>query len=148
MSGIVAVVNVDGAPMNSALLQRMVDGLAFRGPDAQHLSIIGCAGLVQTFLRVDDGGRIREMAQPFTLDSRVWIVADARIDARRDLLAQMAAASHAVEAGPSELASDAELILRAYRLWGDDCVRRLVGDFVFAIWDAPQRRLFCARDHL
>src|SRR5919198_3706129 len=93
MSGIVAVVNVDRAPMDRALLQRMVDGLAFRGPDAQHVSIIGPAGLGQTFLRIDDGGRVSEMAQPFTLDSRVWIVADARIDCRRDLVAHMAAAA-------------------------------------------------------
>jgi asparagine synthase (glutamine-hydrolysing) len=144
MSGIVAVVNFDEGPIDRALLQRMVDGLAFRGPDAQHLSIVGSAGLGQTFLRIDDGGRVREMAQPFTVDSRIWIVADARIDARRDLLAQMSAAGGEVGAD----ASDSELILRAYHLWGEDCVSRLLGDFMFAIWDAPRRRFFGARDHL
>jgi asparagine synthase (glutamine-hydrolysing) len=144
MSGIVAVVNLDGAPIDRALLQQMVDGLAFRGPDAQHLSIIGSAGFGQTFLRIDDGGHVRELAQPFTLDSQIWIVADARIDARRDLVAQMTEAGGTADVH----ASDAELILRAYGLWGDHCVGRLVGDFAFAIWDAPQRRLFCARDHL
>jgi asparagine synthase (glutamine-hydrolysing) len=144
MSGIVAVVQLDGAPLDRALLQRMVDGLAFRGPDAEHVSIIGAAGFGQTFLRIDDGVRVREMAQPFTLDGRVWIVADARLDARRDLVAEVTAAGDMVDAD----ASDAELLLRAYALWGDDCVLRLAGDFAFAIWDAPRRRLFCARDQL
>ena len=32
------------------------------------------------------------------------------------------------------------LILRAYRAWGEDCVHHLLGDFAFAIWDAPERR--------
>jgi asparagine synthase (glutamine-hydrolysing) len=43
-------------------------------------------------------------------------------------------------------ATDVELIARAYAKWGEDCVSRLLGDFAFAIWDATQRRLFCARD--
>ena len=41
-----------------------------------------------------------------------------------------------------------ELVLRAYAVWGVDCVRHLLGDFSFAVWDAPRQRLFCARDHL
>ena len=45
-------------------------------------------------------------------------------------------------------ATDVELILRAYPTWGENCVEHLLGDFAFAIWDAPQQRLFCARDHL
>ena len=45
-------------------------------------------------------------------------------------------------------ATDVELILRAYQVWGEDCVERLLGDFCFAIWDAPRRRLFCARDQM
>ena len=41
----------------------------------------------------------------------------------------------------------AELILDAYEKWGDDCVKHLLGDFAFAIWDDRRKRLFCARDH-
>jgi asparagine synthase (glutamine-hydrolysing) len=58
------------------------------------------------------------------------ITANARIDAREDLNL-----------------SDAELILNAYKKWGDDCVKHLNGDFAFAIWDKRQQRFFCARDH-
>ena len=42
---------------------------------------------------------------------------------------------------------DAELILNAYKTWGDDCVKHLLGDFAFAIRDERRQRLFCARDH-
>ena len=43
--------------------------------------------------------------------------------------------------------TDAEVILQAYEKWGDDCVKHLIGDFAFAIWDDREQRLFCARDH-
>ena len=38
-----------------------------------------------------------------------------------------------------------ESILSAYETWGEDCVKHLIGDFAFAIWDG--KKLFCARDH-
>jgi len=43
--------------------------------------------------------------------------------------------------------TDDELILNAYETWGEDCVKHLIGDFAFAIWDDRLQRLFCARDH-
>lgn len=43
--------------------------------------------------------------------------------------------------------TDADLILHAYRAWGESCTEHLLGDFSFAIWDAVKQRLFCARDH-
>lgn len=42
--------------------------------------------------------------------------------------------------------TDTEVILRAYRQWGEECLRRFNGMWAFAIWDRPRQRLFCARD--
>lgn len=43
--------------------------------------------------------------------------------------------------------TDAQLILEAYRRWGEECPARLAGDFAFAVWDKAKKKLFCARDH-
>lgn len=44
--------------------------------------------------------------------------------------------------------SDTEVLLNAYRHWGDAFLSRLVGMFAFAIWDPRRRRLLLARDRL
>lgn len=44
--------------------------------------------------------------------------------------------------------SDAEVILKAYRLWGGDCPKHLDGMFAFIIWDNNKQELFVARDRL
>jgi asparagine synthase (glutamine-hydrolysing) len=101
----------------------------------------GSIGLGHTLLRTAVESAHEQ--QPLTLDGNVWIVADGRIDGRRELIVALEPDDQ------RRLASvpDVELILRAYLAWGDACVDRLVGDFVFAIWDSQRRRLFCARDH-
>jgi asparagine synthase (glutamine-hydrolysing) len=42
--------------------------------------------------------------------------------------------------------SDSEVLIEAYRLWGADSLDLMSGMFAFALWDAEERRLFCARD--
>ena len=69
------------------------------------------------------------------------ITADARIDNRTELIESLSIPTRA------EPVTDSELILAAYEAWGEACLDHLVGDFAFAIWDGPGRRLFCARDH-
>jgi asparagine synthase (glutamine-hydrolysing) len=141
MSGIVGMVNLDGSPADRVLLGRLTDYLAFRGPDAQAIWSQGPVGLGHTLLRtVDD---TRPDSQPLSLDGQVWIVADARVDGRGELRQKLRSRGfHDLEE-----ATDAELILQSYLAWGEGCVQHLIGDFAFAIWDEPQRRLFVARDH-
>src|ERR1700756_3090444 len=117
--------------------------LAFRGPDAQEVWCDGPVGLRHTLLQITNGGTLEN--QPAQLDGRLWIVAAARIAARAELLDKLKAKSRT--ANSLILCSpDAELILHAYDTWGQACVEYLLGDFSFAIWDARERRLFCARD--
>ncbi|HET6244034.1 MAG: asparagine synthase (glutamine-hydrolyzing) [Bacteroidetes bacterium] len=42
--------------------------------------------------------------------------------------------------------SDTEVILAAYKAWGEDCVQKFMGMWAFAIWDKVRRVLFCSRD--
>jgi asparagine synthase (glutamine-hydrolysing) len=141
MSGIVGILNLDGAPVDRDLLDLMTDSMTFRGPDAQRTWADGHVGFGHTLLKTTRESEHER--QPFTLDGDLWIVADARVDGQRDLIAKLAARGEEVERG----ATDVELLLRAYRTWGEACVEHLIGDFAFALWDRPRRRLFCARDH-
>ena len=141
MSGIAGIVRTDGAPADADVVRRMAECLAFRGPHGTGVRCEGPAGLAHALL--DTGDEAHPPAQPFTLDGQRWIVADARIDGRADLVRGLrAAGEEAAEDAPA-----AELILRAHRAWGEECASRLLGDFAFAVWDAAARRLFCARDH-
>jgi len=142
MSGVVAMFNRDRAPVDRVLLDGMTAFLAFRGPDAQRVLALEHVGFGHTLLETSDPPSGEE--QPFTLDGRTWIVADARVDARQELITALRAQRQ--DAAVS--ATDVELILRAYHAWGEDCVAHLLGDFMFAIWDESRQQLFCARDHL
>jgi asparagine synthase (glutamine-hydrolysing) len=142
MSGIAGIVNLNQARVERRLLQRLADFLAFRGPDAQETWIDHNFGFAHTSLRTTFESEHEH--QPFTLDGKVWIVADARVDARKELIAELAASGRIL---PPE-ATDVELILRAYHAWGESCVEHLLGDFAFGIWDSREQCLFCARDHM
>jgi len=144
MSGIVGIVNFDGSPVEAELLRKLTDFLVFRGPDAQQTWIRDNAGFAHTLFKTTEESE--RDSQPLTLDGKTWIVADARIDAREELFAALKAAGE-FDIVPS-CWTDAELILRAYRAWGLDCVEHLLGDFAFGIWDDTRQRLFCARDHM
>jgi asparagine synthase (glutamine-hydrolysing) len=141
MSGIVGIFNLNGAPVEERLLRSMTEFLAFRGPDFQATWIDGPIGFGHTMLRTTREAEHEH--QPANLREDLWITADARIDAREDLIHQLRAKDIQVSGN----VPDSTLILHAYDTWGEACIEHLLGDFAFAIWDARARRLFCARDH-
>ena len=139
MSGIVGIANLDKAPIDRDLLLRMTEFMSYRGPNGKNIWNEGFVGFGHSLLRTSG----EENAQPLTLDGRTWLVADARIDGRAELIAKIRSKIFAVKTNPN----DAEIILLAYKVWDEDCVKHLLGDFAFAIWDEDRQKLFCARDH-
>ncbi len=141
MSGIVGILNLDGSPADGELLQKMTEFLAYRGPDAQEIWTGGAVGLGHAMLRTTRESLGHQ--QPASLDGQVWITADARVDARAELIQKLQSKGRTCH----DATPDWQLILHAYHVWGEECVQHLLGDFVFALWDGPRRRLFCAHDH-
>ena len=83
------------------------------------------------------------LRQPVTLNGETWIAADARLDALEELRRELR--GHGRDVPPA--ASDAEMILHAYAVWGSDCVEHVIGDFGFVLWDEVRGRLLAATDH-
>jgi len=142
MSGIVGILHQDQSPVESRTLKCLTESLGFRGPDGQETWMDGPLGFGHSLLKTTEESE--KERQPFSLDGVTWIVADARLDARSDLIALLQDQSRSRLDG----APDVELILRAYHAWGEACVEQLLGDFAFGIWDGMRRRLFCGRDHM
>ncbi len=141
MSGILAVLRRDGAPMTPALWQSMMKALGRRGPDGQTTWCDGPVCLGNALFRTMEDTTPLGLAS--LTEAGLWITADVRIDAREELRRALAARGEQVPAN----ASDEALILHAYRAWGEDCVTHLLGDFAFILWDQRRRALFAARDH-
>lgn len=141
LSGIVGILDRSGAPVDRTLLQDLTQFLSYRAPDALEVWCDGGIGFGHAMLRT---ARESEMErQPTSVDGKNWIVADCRLDCRRELLLKLAENGVRLQG----ITPDCELILGAYNVWGVECVRYLAGDFSFAIWDAPRQILYCVRDH-
>ncbi len=137
MSGIAGIVHAGDRPVDRTALSRMVDSLAVRGPDGNGIWTDGSTGFGYSLL----GTPVRAQ-RSLAICGQLAIAADARIDAKDDLLRQFDPSGRGNLSG----ATDAELILESYRRWGFECLGHLIGDFSFAIWDGRTGRLFCARD--
>lgn len=141
MSAITGFVYPDNHPVNTDHLQSMVQTLSHRGPDGIHLWCDESVGLGHCLLQTTPESRFERL--PLRNASQTLVLtADARIDNRADLIAQLG-----LETSPSAVITDSALILAAYERWGEHCPEFLIGDFAFALWDATQQQLFCARDH-
>ncbi len=141
MSGIGALYNTDGAPVDPELLRKMTEQVAYRGPDGIHYWIQGNVGMAHLALHATPEA-LREHLPLLSADGQLTLTADARIDNRDELIPLLRAKDCLRVDEPT----DADLILAAYQCWGEDCPTQLIGDYAFVIWDTRQQRLFAARD--
>jgi asparagine synthase (glutamine-hydrolysing) len=167
VSGIFGIIHLDGRPAQAAEMERMRDQMAHRGPDGSDIWLDGSVGLGQLMLHSTPES-LHEALPWKDPESGLVITADARIDNRDELLSKLGALAGdrgfreqgsllqpGITVGASlarDRASnpipDSQLILAAYKRWGEACVDHLLGDFAFAIWDPREKKLFCTRDHM
>jgi asparagine synthase (glutamine-hydrolysing) len=138
MSAICGIFHLDGQPVTREDIAVMSAALAHRGPDRDGLWVGGSVALAHRML-ITTPESLSDVQPVVRSHPDLVLVADARIDNRDELLSTL-------RPRRQRCATDSEIILAAYERWGEDCVDHLIGDFAFAIWDARNRTLFCARD--
>ncbi len=131
----------DRSEINQALLRRMTDSIAHRGPDGDGYHIGPGIGLGHRRLAIID---LVSGDQPiYNEDGSVAIVYNGEIYNFQALMAELEALGHKFSTR-----SDTETIVHAWEEWGEACVERLRGMFAFALWDEKAQTLFLARDRL
>jgi asparagine synthase (glutamine-hydrolysing) len=162
MCAIAGIYSLAGRPVELRTLETMVRVQAHRGPDGEGyvlldpsarekpLAIKGpgtpaagarrALGLGHRRLAIVDLSPLGH--QPMaTEDGRNWVTYNGEIYNHIELREELRGKGHRFRS-----ASDTEVLLAAYREWGDACLARFNGMFAFALWDGVRRRLFCARD--
>ncbi|HEX5801627.1 MAG TPA: asparagine synthase (glutamine-hydrolyzing) [Azospira sp.] len=144
MCGIAGWLAPPSASLDAGTRQAMLAAIAHRGPDGEGIHVAATADGRELFLGhrrlaiIDPAGGRQPMHDT---EAGLTLVFNGEIYNFRELRAELALLGHSFA-----LDSDTEVLLRAYRQWGDEAVHRLRGMFAFALWDAPRQRLFLARD--
>ena len=140
MSGIVGIYHLDGRPVDLELVQKMSCAIAHRGRDADGTWFNGQIGMAQRMFQTTPES-VFEKQPLFDEGNQLCLAMDGRVDNRIELISALESKGQNL---PGD--SDAEIVLRAYEAWGENCAAKIIGDFAFAIWDGRLNRLFCARD--
>ena len=138
MSGIAGIYRFDDGSAEADTVAAMTEAIDHQGPDGEWTWREGRAGLGHQ--RFETTPEAEHAGSPPERDSRV-LTFDGRIDNREELLSTLDVA------GPPGRVADADIVLAAHERWGEDCPKRLIGAFAFAIRDSDGR-LFAARDHV
>ena len=140
MCGIAGVLHRDGRPASAAIIEKMADLLAHRGPDGQGYFCNGPIALGHRRLSIID--LTEASRQPMaSKDGRFVITYNGEIYNFRELRAELLARGHLFKS-----TGDTEVLLAAISEWGLDAIQRLNGMFAFGVWDGRERTLTIVRD--
>jgi len=141
MCGIAGYVTIAPEDSPKAILRRMTDRIAHRGPDGFGYYEDLHAHLGHRRLSIID---LATGQQPMTNASEsLWVSYNGEIFNHLALRQELQNLGHEYRTR-----CDTETILHAYRQYGTRCVEHFRGMFSFALWDKDAQSLFCARDRL
>ncbi|HKE97256.1 MAG TPA: asparagine synthase (glutamine-hydrolyzing) [Povalibacter sp.] len=140
MCGFVAVLSLDGKAPDTAIVERMTELLAHRGPDDS--GSFAENGIALGFRRLAILDLAPSGHQPmFSADGRYVIVFNGEIYNFVEIRRELQELGHQLRSS-----GDTEVLLAAYLQWGKDCLHRLNGMWAFVIYDRVARTVFGARD--
>lgn len=141
MCGVAGLIHLDGTAVSPAVLQRMTDAIAHRGPDGEGQWIEGNVGLGHRRLAIIDLSPAGH--QPMVSSDLRYVVSyNGEIYNFRELRVELE------EQGCQfRSRTDTEVLLQAMQVWGlKKAIMRCNGMFAFALWDRQNKTLTLARD--
>ncbi len=142
MCGIAGELRFDGELASLAVVEAMTRELAPRGPDSGGSWSQGAVAFGHRRLKVMDTS---DLSQQPMVDQATGaaLVFNGAIYNHPELRRELQSLGHRFFS-----TGDTEVVMRAYREWGERCVERFEGMFAFAIHDRDSGRTFVARDRL
>ncbi len=140
MCGIAGIIGL--APVNEEAVKAMTNLMIHRGPDGEGLWFSRDQKTCFGHRRLAILDLADRASQPMaSADGLLHITYNGEIYNYLEIAARLR------NLGVSfRTTSDTEVVLEAYRLWGENCVNEFNGMFAFAIHDQRRGILFCARD--
>jgi asparagine synthase (glutamine-hydrolysing) len=140
MCGICGEIRFDGVRSSAAVVERMAEQLAPRGPDGSGVYAQGPVAFGHRRLKIIDLSE--NGAQPF-VDTQLGmtIAFNGCVYNYRELRAELADAGYSFAS-----TSDTEVILKAWHAWGEAACDRFHGMFAFVIHDRASGRIAMVRD--
>ncbi|MFX0071596.1 MAG: asparagine synthase (glutamine-hydrolyzing), partial [Candidatus Hermodarchaeota archaeon] len=124
-----------------SLAKKMCSLIKHRGPDDEGYYVDNNITIGMKRLSIID---LNTGHQPqHNEDGDIWIVFNGEIYNFIELRDELEKKGHTFYTK-----SDTESIIHAYEEWGNDCVKKLRGQFAFCIYDGKKNHFFLARDHL
>jgi asparagine synthase (glutamine-hydrolysing) len=142
MCGIAGFVRLNGQPIDQAMLDRMTDAVAHRGPNARGTFTHENVGLGHRRLSILD--LTTAGSQPMVSDDGTVVLSfNGEIYNFALLRQQLERKGHVFHSR-----SDTEVLLHLYQEYGVECLQHLRGMFAFAVYDKRKRQIFLARDRI
>ncbi|MGC4100586.1 asparagine synthase (glutamine-hydrolyzing) [Ferruginibacter sp.] len=141
MCGIAGILATSSEQIPPVHLKKMTQALAHRGPDGEAVWQNEAGNVLLGHRRLSVIDLSDAAAQPMHYLHRYSIVHNGEIYNYIELRQLLTDKGYSFNSR-----SDTEVILAAYDLWKEDCLRYFDGMFAFAIWDEKEQQLFAARD--
>ncbi|MBC7334102.1 MAG: asparagine synthase (glutamine-hydrolyzing), partial [Actinobacteria bacterium] len=124
------------------LIQRMVEKIRHRGPDAKGVKTFPNFSIGNARLSILDLS-VRGNQPMSTEDGKLWIVYNGEVYNFPEVKKELQNKGYNFKSN-----TDTEVVLKSYQEYGPQCLEKLNGMFAFAIWDEKKNELFLARDRI